>query len=673
MTASKATKAVRVVQRPAVGWFSLRLMLRAGVKALVSSLTGTRTARREVLAALDLVRQHGAGDGQVWSSVVEAGKDGAVWVDYVADLGDGFAATHSIAWLVGRDYLGLGAPGEIVAQPVPNDATHELAESDFAAKLTLLPAGLITVFGGDQVYPYATQSDYADRCTGVYYAARPWDRHPDRPDGRRLFTIPGNHDWYDGLSAYVQSFCQPGRRHGAWQVQQARSYFALDLPHGVCIWGLDLAIENDFDAPQLDYFTERAARLKGGDTVILCAPTSAWTPRDARLPPTDAGAATWDAWSKIETIHALVKNREDGARVSAVISGDLHHYARYHAGQDGAEDTCQYITCGGGGAFMLGTYSAPEEVRVLDDKTAKKADTFPSREASRAIRNGVYKLVYRHKVFCVALAVVLFGLVWVFQAASYVMEATGASRALGPVWTGGNALDMLQSTIRTWDGLIDFWQVLLKSMIYNPLLSLITFAIAAGFTAFAASGRSVYSQNWAVPVAGLAHFMVQICVAFLVAAAVRSALAPLHGYILVYATLTIALGLFFGWIVCGTLFALYLRIANAITGLHEQELYSSQAIEDWKCFLRIKVAADGVTIYPIGLRHAARDWRPAPGSGTEAQATKGGGGLIDALRASTYDFQVPDGATHLLDPVVLLAPQLIEAPIFIPAIKGMRV
>ncbi|MBL3564276.1 hypothetical protein JMM59_04520 [Rhodovulum sulfidophilum] len=670
MTPPKAPRTVRVVQRPAVGWFSLRLMLRAGVKALVSALAGTRTARREVLAALDLVRQHGHAGGRIRPAAAEPGQDGAIWVDYVADLGDGFAATHSIAWLVGRDYLGLGAPGQVVAQPVPDDATHEVGKGDFPAGLTLLPAGQITVFGGDQVYPYATQSDYADRCTGVYYAARPWDRHPDRPAGRRLYTIPGNHDWYDGLSAYVQSFCQPGRWHGAWQVEQARSYFALDLPHGVSIWGLDLAIENDFDAPQLDYFTERAGRLKDGDTVILCVPTPAWIKRDARLAPADAGAATWDAWSKIEMIQQLVKHRDGGAQVRAVISGDLHHYARYHAGRDGERNSCQYITCGGGGAFMLGTNSVPDEVRVLDGKTATMAATFPSCAVSRAIRNGVYKLVYRHKLFCLALAVVLFGLVWVFQAASYVMKATGSSGAMGPVWTGDTALDMLQSTIRNWVGLIDFWHVLLKSMIHNPLLSLITVGIAAGFIAFAASGRSIYSQNWAVPVAGFAHFMVQICVAFLIAAVIRAVLGPLQDWILVYITLMIALCLFFGWMVCGTLFALYLRIANATTGLHEQELCSSQAIEDWKCFLRIKVAADGLTIHPIGLRHAVRDWRSAPG--TQAPKTTGARGLMQALRVSANDFEVPDGTTHLLDPVAPLAPQLIEAPIFIPTIRGGR-
>ena len=129
-------------------------------------------------------------------------------------------------------------------------------------------------------------------------------------------------------------------------------------------------------------------------------------------------------------------------------------------------------------------------------------------------------------------------------------------------------------------------------------------------------------------------------------------------------------GLLFGWFICGTLFALYLRVANAATGLHEQELYSSQAIEDWKCFLRIKVAADRVTIYPIGLRQAVHDWRPAPG--TEGQTPQGGRGLIGALHAPEPDLQVPECATHLLDPVTPLAPHLIETPIFIPVIRGVR-
>ena len=43
-------------------------------------------------------------------------------------------------------------------------------------------------------------------------------------------------------------------------------------------------------------------------------------------------------------------------------------------------------------------------------------------------------------------------------------------------------------------------------------------------------------------------------------------------------------------IVChGLVAAAHIRLSNAICGYHELEVYSSQAIVDWKCFLRMKV------------------------------------------------------------------------------------
>ena len=115
------------------------------------------------------------------------------------------------------------------------------------------------------------------------------------------------------------------------------------------------------------------------------------------------------------------------------------------------------------------------------------------------------------------------------------------------------------------------------------------------------------------------------------------------------------------------MFSIYLRVANLLTGLHEQELYSSQSIEDWKGFLRMRVAADGLTIYPIGLRRVARDWSPAQMPGDVAKPTPMTGGALGGLLATTTRFEVPEGATHLLQPATPLRPELIEGPIHIPA------
>jgi hypothetical protein len=54
----------------------------------------------------------------------------------------------------------------------------------------------------------------------------------EREHERKLFALPGNHDWYDGLGAFDNLFCQNrdpllernGRRIGGWRCVQHRSY-----------------------------------------------------------------------------------------------------------------------------------------------------------------------------------------------------------------------------------------------------------------------------------------------------------------------------------------------------------------------------------------------------------------------------------------------------------------
>ena len=65
---------------------------------------------------------------------------------------------------------------------------------------------------------------------------------------RKLFAIPGNHDWYDGLNAFDSLFCSSrdrlseskGNVIGGWQCQQHRSYWAIRLPYNWWIWGADI-------------------------------------------------------------------------------------------------------------------------------------------------------------------------------------------------------------------------------------------------------------------------------------------------------------------------------------------------------------------------------------------------------------------------------------------------
>jgi hypothetical protein len=133
--------------------------------------------------------------------VIDPDAEGGCWLDFVADLGDGFDATYSVATLLARQEL------ELPGLPDP------------------LPRGTGLVLGGDEVYPTPSAAQYEDRLRGPYRAALPVvDGDPPL-----LLALPGNHDWYDGLTAFVRLFGQR-RDVGGWRTAQSRSYFVLQLP-----------------------------------------------------------------------------------------------------------------------------------------------------------------------------------------------------------------------------------------------------------------------------------------------------------------------------------------------------------------------------------------------------------------------------------------------------------
>ena len=66
-----------------------------------------------------------------------------------------------------------------------------------------------------------------------------------------------------------------------------------------------------------------------------------------------------------------------GAHVRLLVSGDLHHYARY----SGADR--ELITCGGGGAYLLATHTLPERAHR---PAAGHAD--PQRQPQPGVRPG---------------------------------------------------------------------------------------------------------------------------------------------------------------------------------------------------------------------------------------------------------------------------------------------
>ena len=116
-----------------------------------------------------------------------------------------------------------------------------------------------------EVYPTASKEDYEAKLRAPFDDANLREAATRKWNDRFVFALPGNHDWYDGLSAFTHLFCNrhpgrpgsatsPGRNVCGRQTRQTRSYFALKLPHNwwICAW--DIQLDGYIDQTQISFF-----------------------------------------------------------------------------------------------------------------------------------------------------------------------------------------------------------------------------------------------------------------------------------------------------------------------------------------------------------------------------------------------------------------------------------
>src|SRR6266568_4541290 len=87
-------------------WFDPALLAKLLLNVIVSQTFGQYADRRLMVAALDTVPPD---EFQTRAEKHTFAKDaeGAVWIDFVADLGDGFDATYAVASLLARENLAV--------------------------------------------------------------------------------------------------------------------------------------------------------------------------------------------------------------------------------------------------------------------------------------------------------------------------------------------------------------------------------------------------------------------------------------------------------------------------------------------------------------------------------------------------------------------------------------
>jgi hypothetical protein len=338
-----------------VSWYDPRLLARIGVRTVISSVFGQYADQRLMQAVTDT-----AGNEELCSrydyenpnatdpnKCVVPDESGAYWIDYVADVGDGFESTYAMAYLLAQDSLNIRGPGR-------------------------LRHGDVLIMGGDQCYPQATREEYKKRLVQPF----DWAFNTNNPT-RKLFAIPGNHDWYDGLTAFDSLFCSSrdrlsnakGNAIGGWQCQQHRSYWALHLPYNWWIWGADIQFSKYLDTAQVNYFEAVAQRMSNKDNLIICLAEPSWMLADLQ------GQDEEENFFKITTIA-----RKRGAHVRAVIAGDWHHYSRYYL----HELDIHFITSGGGGAFLHPTHVLRNSISVRWPERDEGEDAAPETSGLRS-------------------------------------------------------------------------------------------------------------------------------------------------------------------------------------------------------------------------------------------------------------------------------------------------
>jgi hypothetical protein len=330
LTLSKDAKLPKMVS-----WYDPRLLTRIGIRTIVSSVFGEYADQRLVQAATDPVTGPQAVARYDYRDPTPADpmqtialdENGAYWIDYLADTGDGFEPTYTMAYLLAQEKLRVNGGG-------------------------VLPQGDLLILGGDQCYPQATREGYREKLIAPFS----WAFDIAKPK-RKLFAIPGNHDWYDGLSAFDSLFCASrdklsdgkGNAIGGWQCQQHRSYWSIRLPYNWWVWGTDIQFSKYLDAAQVNYFETIADEMGPDDKIIICMAEPSWMLADMQ------GQDPEENFAKITTIA-----RRKGARICLAIAGDWHHYNRYYA----HEHDVHFVTAGGGGSFLHPTHVLKQSISV---------------------------------------------------------------------------------------------------------------------------------------------------------------------------------------------------------------------------------------------------------------------------------------------------------------------
>ena len=302
------------------------------------------------------------------------------------------------------DHRDLAAPSFIVAGD-----TGEGDASQWAVVPRIEQVGEQTdfmVIASDVIYPAGGVDDYENK----FYL--PYSNYP-----RPIYAVPGNHDWYDGLTGFMYHLCgqrtpppkaaagprsllgrflwrkakrphpeslermrtlraQPGQRS-----TQVSPYWVIDTGPLQLI-GIDTGITNVLDREQGAWFRDVSKATDKPKILITGKPIYV----DARY---DPGAIDGGG-----TVDEVV--RDPACNYVAAIGGDIHNYQRYPV-QLADGRIVMYIVSGGGGAFMHATHTIPRvSTPVVGEDDFR---CYPLRGDSLSFYSQAYAARFKHNPF----------------------------------------------------------------------------------------------------------------------------------------------------------------------------------------------------------------------------------------------------------------------------------
>lgn len=543
----------------------------------------------------------------------EVVKGDDVWIDFVADIGDSWDATYATLSLIARNTLTVrGLP-------------------------SALPRGDILAIGGDLVYPSPSRNTYRTKTRTAFRAALPEQPQLRQPS---VVAIPGNHDWYDGLTGFLREFCQGGLL-GGWTLEQRRSYFAVKLKRDWWLLGIDIALDSRIDAPQQSYFTEILLSIPRPPIgprarVILCAPKPVWlaNPRYSR-----------DADKNLGFFLDLL--RAHGCEVKLILSGDTHHYSRYQARKSGR----QLIVAGGGGAYLSATHRIPPSVADLTDAPPPGGpETFDATEYP-------YPTVLQsRRLLWGALGLAFHSRNWPFAVVAGAIYAVMTLPLYKPWWlvmTGtvngfhARLLTALQTEVP--------W--------YSGALALAVLAGTALFTMAANRGPGLLKGLWGLT-HGVAHGAVALWLLswyrYLEPAAKLQEAAPAIFSVQILGESVGHLLAILAYVVVGgalatTLLGAFVAVSDVMFGWHTNEAFSFQSIFDFRNFVRMHLDASGtLTVYPVGLGRVPRRWRARAVHVDEALAPRNVASPADERHPAAYESGDAILDPHAIEPEIII-------------------